>query len=210
MKFCLQVARRTVEIQTDLIDESAFAPDYICKSECPDLIIELYIKDDIDNQLHQYTSTIIGGRRKTFMEIDVHSVKLKIHEMLSSAIINCDTFMMHGAVVAYKEKAYIFTAPSGTGKTTHVRKWLDNLPDAFVVNGDKPFIITGDTPMACGSPWCGKERWQTNTQVPLAAIVLMERGEENEIREISFKEAFPGLLRQTYQPKETDKLIKTL
>ena len=64
--------------------------------------------------------------------------------------------------------------------------------------------------MACGSPWCGKEGWQTNTMVPLAAIVLMERAEDNEIHQITFKEAFPTLLRQTYRPADTESFMKTL
>lgn len=64
---------------------------------------------------------------------------------------------MHGTVVDHNGQAYMFTAPSGTGKTTHAKLWLDNLPDAFIVNGDKPFIIAGDEqPKACGTPWAGK------------------------------------------------------
>ena len=39
---------------------------------------------------------------------------------------------------------------------------------------------------------------------------LLSRGKENHIREISFEEAFPLLLRQTYRPEEAEALEKTL
>ena len=118
---------------------------------------------------------------------------------------------MHGAVIAYNNAAYMFTASSGTGKTTHIRKWLNNLPGAYVVNGDKPLIkITNAGAIACGTPWCGKEKFGKNCMVPMRAIVLMERGEDNIIQEISFGQAFTGLLQQTYMPKDVEKMKKTL
>ena len=122
---------------------------------------------------------------------------------IADRLIDSDTLLMHGA-------AYLFTAPSGTGKTTHIRKWLENLPDAYVVNGDKPLVIVGETPMACGTPWCGKERMGTNAVVPLKGIVMMKRSEENTIRPMSFIEAFPRLMEQTHRPENTEKMRKTV
>ncbi len=52
---------------------------------------------------------------------------------------------MHGAVVSWKQEGYIFTAPSGTGKTTHVRLWKEHLgPDVEIINGDKPVLEVGE------------------------------------------------------------------
>lgn len=129
---------------------------------------------------------------------------------VANAMLTFDTFLMHGAVVAVGGSAYMFTAKSGTGKTTHIIKWLKNLPDAYVVNGDKPLIIAGDTPMACGTPWCGKERMGTNTIVPLKAIVFMDRAENNAIRPMSFMDAFPRLLSQTHRPETSELMSKTV
>ena len=75
-------------------------------------------------------------------------------------------------------------------------KWIKNLRDATVVNGDKPYIRMDGIPLVCSSPWAGKEDYYSKACVPLKAIVLMERAEENSIREISFTEAFPGLFLQ--------------
>ncbi len=136
---------------------------------------------------------------------------LAVYRKISEAALDFDVFLMHGAVVAYGNSAYMFTATSGTGKTTHIKKWLENLEGSFVVNGDKPLIrITETEAIACGTPWCGKEHLERNCMVPLKAIALMERGENNEIHEISFRQAFPFLLQQTYAPTDTDKMKKTL
>ena len=129
---------------------------------------------------------------------------------IADRMIDFDTILMHGAVIAVNGEAYMFTAPSGTGKTTHIRRWLESLPEAYVVNGDKPLIIVGETPVECGTPWCGKERMGTNAIVPLKAIVMMKRGEENIMRRLSFIEAFPRLMEQTHRPEDTEKARKNV
>ena len=110
------------------------------------------------------------------------------------------TIVMHGSVVAYKDSAYMFTAESGTGKTTHSRLWTSNLKEAFILNGDKPFISTKDSIRAWGTPWCGSERYNKNRGIQLKAICLLQRAEKNAISEISFEEALPFLAQQTGIP----------
>lgn len=129
---------------------------------------------------------------------------------IADQLVESDIILMHGAVVAVKDEAYLFTAPSGTGKTTHIRRWLESMPDAYVVNGDKPLIIVGNTPLACGTPWCGKEHMGRNAIVPLKAIVIMKRSEENAMRPLSFFEAFPRLMEQIHRPSDTEKMRKTV
>lgn len=65
---------------------------------------------------------------------------------------------MHGAVVAWKDQGYLFTAPSGTGKSTHLALWKKYLGDqAEVINGDKPFLkVMEDEVWVYGTPWAGK------------------------------------------------------
>ncbi len=133
-------------------------------------------------------------------------------QRIADEYIDFDTLLMHGAAIAYENQAYIFTAPSGTGKTTHIAKWLDNCSDAFVINGDKPFIKFSDNgrPLVYGSPWAGKENEFANTMVSLKAIIFLERNEDNSIYKISFAEAFPVLLKQIYRPANEEKMRKTL
>ena len=132
-------------------------------------------------------------------------------ELVAEAALERDILLMHGAAVAVADEAYLFIAPSGTGKSTHVKLWLDALPDAYVVNGDKPLLRIGDgETLVCGTPWCGKEHWSTNTMAPLRAIVIMERAEENRMEPLRPADAFPDLLRQSYRGSNGDALRKTL
>ena len=125
-----------------------------------------------------------------------------------------DSMVMHGSVIALNNQGHMFTAPSGVGKTTRTRIWLDMYPSSLVVNGDKPIIkITETQAIACGTPWCGKEGWNTNIMVPLKTIFLLERAneeEESSVEEVSISKAFPILLQQTHLPKDLDLMKKTL
>ena len=135
---------------------------------------------------------------------------LLIHRLIADALLDYDIFLMHGAVVATHNGAFMFTGKSGTGKTTHVRKWLKNVENSYIVNGDKPFLICQDRIYACGTPWSGKEQYNKNTIVPLNSIVIMERSSENRMEEVPFKSVFPLILQQTHQPADADKMRKAL
>ena len=87
--------------------------------------------------------------------------------------------LFHGATIEYGGRAYIFTAPSGTGKSTHIRMWRTVFgDDVDIINGDKPLLRvdgrSGEV-RAYGTPWAGKERWQRNVSAPLAGICVVTR-----------------------------------
>ena len=125
-------------------------------------------------------------------------------------LLNEGTIVMHGSVVAYKNSAFMFTAESGVGKTTHSKLWTSNIKDAFIVNGDKPFISSQGDIVAWGSPWCGSERYSRNIGVPLKAICLVERAENNSICEISYKEALPQLALQVGNPNNENDAFRPI
>ena len=71
-----------------------------------------------------------------------------------------------------------------------------------MVNDDKPFLrITPEGVIACGSPWMGKHGLGANIQVPLKAICILERGEENTIAPITPMKALPMLFQQSQRPQ---------
>lgn len=126
-----------------------------------------------------------------------------------------DCFLMHGAVIAWKDQGYLFTAPSGTGKSTHLALWKKYLGDqAEVINGDKPLLkVTEDEVWVYGTPWAGKEQWQVNKKVALKGICFLERGEKNSIQKIDSFSALPFLMRQVYftdAPQSAGKTMELL
>lgn len=131
---------------------------------------------------------------------------------ISSRMPEYDTVLFHGSVIAADGRAYLFTAPSGTGKTTHTQLWLKQCPGAYVLNGDKPFlkVLPDGGVMAFGVPWKGKEKLGCNEKLPLEAICLLDRSPENHITAISPKEAIDGLVRQTNMPEDPVGKVKTL
>ena len=123
-----------------------------------------------------------------------------------------DAFVFHGSVLAMGGKAYIFTALSGVGKTTHTRLWLSEFADkCHVLNGDKPVIRYKDGVFyACGTPWRGKEMYGIHETLPLGGIAFLERGEENGAFPISVSDALKRLAVQVYKPKDRMGAIASL
>ena len=121
-------------------------------------------------------------------------------------------FLMRGSAVALDGEAYIFTAPSGTGKSTHTSFWRSEFGErAVMVNDDKPFIrIDGGKAFVSGNPWNGKHRLGCNAEFPLKAVCVLSRGAENTVRPLDPAEAFPTLLRQVYRPADPQMLAATL
>ena len=136
---------------------------------------------------------------------------LAVYRKISEKIIDYNGFLMHGVVLSVDGEGYAFTAPSGTGKTTHAMYWRKLLGDkCVVVNGDKPLIRIKDGQcFAYGTPWCGKENLQTNTSVPLKALVCVNRSEENYVKELSPKAALIRMLSAVYRPSDSALFEKT-
>lgn len=137
---------------------------------------------------------------------------LAIYRKIAEKLLAFDTLLFHGSVVSVDGEGYLFTAVSGTGKSTHTRLWRQRFGDRCVmVNDDKPLLrITADSVMACGTPWDGKHRLSSNIMVPLKGLVILERGERNEIVPISASEALPMLLQQSHRPSSPMELSSYL
>lgn len=107
--------------------------------------------------------------------------------------------MLHASAVAYNGKAYLFSAPSGTGKSTHTRLWRKTFGESAVVfNDDKPALRYVDGKWyAYGTPWCGKDGINSNIKVPLAGICFLKQAKENKIRRLDTSEAIKNVVWQT-------------
>lgn len=90
----------------------------------------------------------------------------------------------HGVAFLWRSKAYIFTAPSGTGKTTQYVLWKMLYGDEIgVLNGDKPVLESRDDGLwVHPSPWMGKEGMGRAESAPLGGVIYLAQGQENTIR----------------------------
>lgn len=124
---------------------------------------------------------------------------LEVYRRICAYALAHDAFLMHCAVIEYEGRGYAFSAPSGTGKTTHIRLWrkVFGADRVTIVNGDKPILrLIDGIVYAYGTPWCGKEGYNTNTRVPLCGLCFVTRGTENRIRPMTAEEAIPHLFSQ--------------
>ena len=117
-----------------------------------------------------------------------------------------DTILIHGSAVAVDGEGYLFVAPSGTGKSTHVRLWCKAFAGrAVVINDDKPLLKCEEGRiLACGSPWGGKHRLSTNISVPLKAVCFLERGKENRIEPVTETDGFIPMLKAVYHSEKAE------
>ncbi len=118
--------------------------------------------------------------------------------------------VVHGAVLELDGKAYMITARSGVGKTTHVRLWLQRFGERVsVLNGDKPVIRVIDGKIyACGTPWNGKEGYGRSAVTELGGIAFLERGEENSCKSISAAEGLVRFMGQIYMNTQSPTALK--
>ncbi len=123
-------------------------------------------------------------------------------------LLNYNGMMMHASVVVVEGNAYVFSAASGTGKSTHTNLWLQKFGDkAYIINDDKPAIREIDgTFYVYGTPWSGKTDTNVNAKAKLQGICFLERDEINRIERMTADAAVLRLMHSTLK-KLTPELI---
>ena len=211
--FKMILAGKKIEVECNYRFVFSMCHRYLAEFEQPDFIVRASL-DEIVSRRVPINEELINIPGIAMRYADEYIEPYVVYQKIADQMIQYDTLLMHGAVIAKDNNAYMFMAPSNVGKSTRAKLWLEEYQDSIIVNGDKPLIkITEDNAIACGTPWCGKEGWNTNIMVPLRAILMLERADDNrksEIEEIGLAKAFPSLLSQTYHPSNDDFMRKTI
>ena len=106
---------------------------------------------------------------------------------------------IHASAVAVHGQGCAFVGPSGVGKSTHSRLWMQHIPGARLLNDDQPVLRLhpDGTVMMYGSPWSGKTTCYRNEGVRLKALFFMQQALENRLTRLSGIETFQQLLKAT-------------
>ena len=130
---------------------------------------------------------------------DDEYVSVALSSMLRIAF--AQSILMHSAVSVHASavvsggEAVLFMGRSGTGKSTHSRLWLENVPDTRLLNDDNPIVrIVDGEAVVYGSPWSGKTPCYLDESAPIAAMVRLVQAPENSFSRKSDVEAFSILL----------------
>ena len=173
------------------------AQPYLCEPAEPDIVIHSDWKKFQENQPHlsdddsEYMST--GGN-------------------FYRQLLNYDGMLLHASAVVVDGWAYLFSAPCGTGKSTHTGLWQQVFGDrAVILNDDKPAIrLENGQWYAYGTPWSGKYDISTNIRAKLAGICFLHRANENTIEPFGGTKAIFSLLEQTIRPGGADQRMKIM
>lgn len=162
-------------------------------------------------QVNHFTLAQAEGRPKQ-IHSDAFLENNAIHALLAEKLVEYDVLLMHGSALCMDGVAYLFTAPSGTGKSTHTRLWREVFGDrVWMINDDKPMLRISDNGVTVyGTPWNGKHHISRNASAPLKAIVLLNRGKENRIEPMSKADAFTVVMKQALTSKIPSVMMKII
>ena len=198
----MEVAGLATQVQPMFFSTKEYCRPYLTERE-PEFFVEVTTEDLICQQeALDREADEEGLRRRKFT--DPFLERTVIQEKIAEKLLERDTLLLHGSTVAVDGQAYLFTAPCGTGKSTHTRLWRELFGDrAVMVNDDKVFLqLRQDGVWAYGSPWMGKHGIGTNISAPLKGICFLQRGTENVIQRAEPQKWLPELIHQCFLPEE--------
>lgn len=113
---------------------------------------------------------------------------------------------VHSASVLYRDKVWLFSAPSGTGKTTHTRLWQE-IYETPVINGDINLIaVENGVATVHGIPWCGTSGIYSKQSYPLGGIIFLTQGADNKVSSLSGDRKQLRLLHRSISPGWTEEM----
>lgn len=175
-----------------------------------DLIVDIPEAGGIAPRCQQYLTDLTGPADIQICQEDYNLAKWQMQSDEAATymesglhfyghLLRFNGMLLHASAVAMGGKAYLFSGPSGMGKSTHTRLWQQQFGEAAqVFNDDKPALRLLDGRWyAYGTPWCGKDGINQNCKVQLGGICFLKRGSENKIRRLTAAEAVPLIYGQT-------------
>ena len=192
--FCIKIANIPIGIDNRYPYVRNLCEDYEINDEEPDFTVSAAREEILAEQN--------GDRRFSYGYCE----SLCIYRKICTHLLQYDAFLMHSAAIALDDEAYVFAAPSGVGKTTHIRLWQQEFGGRVsVINGDKPiYRFMEDDLYVCGTPWRGKEGLGSNIMRPVRAICFLEQDSGNHIRPLNIDEISRRIFSQVLIPQETE------
>ena len=200
--FVMEIAGLTVGVQPLFQSTREYCRPYLTEKR-PEFFVTVSPEDLIFQQAQLEQEAVEEGL-KIRKFTDPFLERATIQRRVADRLLSQDTLMLHGSTVAVDGKAYLFTGPCKTGKSTHTRLWRELFgQQATMVNDDMPFLqITDRGVFAYGSPWNGKHGLSSNICVPLQGICFLRRGQENEIHPVTSACGISALRRQMHAPTD--------
>ncbi len=198
--FKIKIANKVIEINAFNETTKKYCLSFLSEDE-PNYVITM-TREDLENEASNSTDG------KVYVNEEISALYRKIADLL----VEDNTVVFHSSAICVNGGAFLITARSGVGKSTHSRNLKQYIGEKFkYINDDKPLIKVGDGITVFSTPWNGKERRGSDISAPLKAVLFLNRGETNTYRKIDNKEEiYIKMLSQIYLPKEKTKREKAL
>lgn len=149
---------------------------------------------------------------ESFADSFCNKGNLLLYLSLDRLLLPFGRIILHASAVIYQGKAYVFTAPSGGGKSTHAGLW-EKYYGAEILNGDKVIIEAGaDGCMAYGSPVAGSSGIYKKKGASVTAIIFLEKGDQNkartEIKRKGYLKLYSGLIKSLWDKEYNCHLLE--
>ncbi len=159
------------------------------------------------------TEKVMEKARVKFSNLTDEEIEYVLYGFLfSDGLLDYSGIMLHASAVGLGGYAYLFSADSGVGKSTHTSFYLELFKEkAVIINDDKPVLRKiGDKIFVYGTPFSGKHDLSKNAAYELGGICFLSRGEENVIEKITPAEAIGYIYKQTQSGVEKERVEKRL
>ena len=143
---------------------------------------------------------------------DAYTEHKGLGPLTSKKLLEYNCCLYHGVAVRFMEKAWILTAPSGTGKTTQYLNWKELYhDDVEMICGDMPVLEHNNGMIIVHySPWNGKECIGSHLSAPLGGIIILSQEIKNQIVKTTAEESVFDIINQFIVIPEDEKEIRTV
>lgn len=182
-----------------------------------------YASFDYNTDLEQCLATVRADKAWADIRVQLYDVKKNLGtdttylllnmlgEIFRFIILKRDGIVIHASSIAYHGNGLLFSAPSGTGKSTHTGLWKKYYPDTVILNDDTPAIrLREGTPWLYGTPWSGKTELNCNENVQLKGIIFLRQSPVNRIEKLDIGRTMGYLINEIRLPLDKDLMDETL
>lgn len=198
----IRVAGFLIEVQNRFAYTERLCAAYRTECDAPADLIVSATKEEIRQEM----------TAATFDAPPAYCESVCLYRNLCNALPRLNAFLLHAATVRADDAAYAFLGHSGTGKSTHIRLWMEQFSDRVeIINGDKPIIRRmEDAFVAFGTPWAGKEGLQNNISAPLKGLCFLKQAPYNAITRLTQQETAKRIFHQFLIPKDAESVQKLM
>lgn len=142
---------------------------------------------------YNYEVRYLAGSEKYFEYSRNILEAINIEQVLN----NFKAFLLHSSFINWQNKGILFSAPSGTGKSTQADLWNKH-ENAEIINGDRAGVRNVDGVWsAYGLPVAGSSGIYKNKKAQISHIIVLRQGNENKLTRLSPRDAFIKIYSET-------------